>query len=126
VPRGNANEIVLVVEDEDDVRAYSIECLQDLGFSVLYSADGPSALRLIADHPEIRLLFTDVGLPDMSGRELAREARRMRPELPVLFTTGYAQDAMFQQGKLDRNAELLTKPFNRTQLAARVRHLLDA
>jgi PAS domain S-box-containing protein len=126
VPRGSAEEIVLVVEDEDDVRDYSIECLRDLGFSVLYSADGPSALRMIADHPEIRLLFTDVGLPEMSGRELAQEARRMRPELPVLFTTGYAQDAMFQQGKLERNAELLTKPFNRTQLAARVRHLLDA
>jgi PAS domain S-box-containing protein len=123
-PRGN-NETVLVVEDEDDVRAYSIECLEELGFSVLHSANGPSALRMIADHPEIRLLFTDVGLPEMSGRELAQEARRMRPELPVLFTTGYAQDAMFQQGKLERNAELLTKPFNRTQLAERVRHLLD-
>ncbi|GFE86078.1 histidine kinase [Steroidobacter agaridevorans] len=126
VPRGKSNETVLVVEDEDDVRAYSIECLQDLGFSVLHSTDGPSALRLIAAHPEIRLLFTDVGLPHMSGRELAQEVRRMRPELPVLFTTGYAQDAMFQQGKLERNAELLTKPFNRTQLAVRVRHLLDA
>lgn len=124
--RGNVSETVLVVEDEDDVRTYSIECLQDLGFSVLHSADGPSALRLIADHPEIRLLFTDVGLPHMNGRELAQEARRMRPELPVLFTTGYAQDAMFQQGELERNAELLTKPFNRTQLAARVRQLLDA
>ena len=125
VPRGSASETVLVVEDENDVRAYSIECLQELGFSVLYSPDGPSALRMIADHPEIRLLFTDVGLPHMNGRELAQEARRMRPELPVLFTTGYAQDAMFQQGKLERNAELLTKPFNRAQLAARVRQLLD-
>ncbi|HEY5755481.1 MAG TPA: GAF domain-containing protein [Steroidobacter sp.] len=123
-PRGN-NETVLVVEDEDDVRAYSIECLEELGFSVLHSANGPSALQMIADHPEIRLLFTDVGLPEMSGRELAQQARRMRPELPVLFTTGYAQDVIFQQGKLERNAELLTKPFNRTQLAERVRHLLD-
>ncbi len=126
VPLGSSNETVLVVEDEEDVRAYSLECLQELGFSVLHAADGPSALRLIADHPEIRLLFTDVGLPHMNGRELAEEARRLRPELPVLFTTGYAQDAMFQQGKLDPNAELLTKPFNRTQLAERVRHLLDA
>jgi CheY-like chemotaxis protein len=125
-PRGNVNETVLVVEDEADVRSYSIECLQELGFSVLHSSDGPSALRMIAEHPEIRLLFTDVGLPHMNGRELAEHARRMRPELPVLFTTGYAQDAMFQQGKLEANAELLTKPFNRAQLAARVRHLLDA
>jgi PAS domain S-box-containing protein len=124
VPRGN-NETVLVVEDEEDVRAYSIECLEELGFCVLHSADGPSALRMLADHPEIRLLFTDVGLPVVNGRELAQQAREMRPELPVLFTTGYAQDAMFQQGKLEHNAELLTKPFNRTQLAERVRHLLD-
>lgn len=124
-PRGN-NETVLVVEDEDDVRAYSIECLQDLGFRVLQSSDGPSALQILADHPEVRLLFTDVGLPDMNGRELAEKARRLCPDLPVLFTTGYAQDAMFQQGKLERNAELLTKPFNRTQLAERVRRLLDA
>nr|WP_298724927.1 ATP-binding protein [uncultured Steroidobacter sp.] len=125
-PRGNFSETVLVVEDEQDVRSYSIECLQELGFSVLHSPDGPSALQMIAAHPEIRLLFTDVGLPHMNGRELAEKARRMRPELPVLFTTGYAQDAMFQQGKLEPNAELLTKPFNRAQLAARVRHLLDA
>ncbi len=61
----------------------------------------------------------------MNGRELAQEARQIRPEPPVLFTTGYAQDVMFQQGKLEHNAELLTKPFNRTQLAARVRNLLD-
>ncbi|WP_175596941.1 ATP-binding protein [Peristeroidobacter soli] len=126
LPRGDKTETVLVVEDEKDVRAYSIECLEELGFSVLHASDGPSALRMIADHPEIRLLFTDVGLPHMSGRELAEEARRLRPELPVLFTTGYAQDAMFQQGKLESNVELLTKPFNRTQLAARVRRLLDA
>jgi PAS domain S-box-containing protein len=124
-PRGGSHETVLVVEDEEDVRAYSLECLQELGFSVLHAADGPSALRLIAEHPEICLLFTDVGLPQMSGRELAEAARRLRPELPVLFTTGYAQDAMFHHGKLDRKAELLTKPFNRAQLAERVRTLLD-
>ncbi|MBL8268916.1 PAS domain S-box protein [Steroidobacter sp.] len=125
-PRGASNETVLVVEDEEDVRSYSIECLEELGFSVLYAADGPSALRLIDAHPEIRLLFTDVGLPHMNGRELAEKVRLVRPELPVLFTTGYAQDAMFQQGQLDENAELLTKPFNRSQLAERIRQLLDA
>jgi CheY-like chemotaxis protein len=125
VPHGMSSETVLVVEDEEDVRSYSLECLRELGFSVLHATDGPSALRLIAAHPEIRLLFTDVGLPHMNGRQLAEEARQLRPDLLVLFTTGYAQDAMFQQGKLDRKAELLTKPFNRTQLAERVRHLLD-
>lgn len=126
VPRARSSETILVVEDEEDVRSYSVECLQELGFSVLQAADASAAMRLIPAHPEIRLLFTDVGLPRMNGRELAEEARRLRPELPVLFTTGYAQDEMFLQGKLDRHAELLTKPFNRAQLAERVRYLLDA
>lgn len=126
VPRGDVSETVLVVEDEDDVRAYSIECLQELGFSVLNASDGQAALRLIADHPEIRVLFTDVGLPRMNGRELAEEARKLRPDLPVLFTTGYAHDVMFRHGRLDHNAELLTKPFNRVQLAERIRRLLDS
>jgi CheY-like chemotaxis protein len=125
-PRGSRTETVLVVEDEDDVRAYSIDCLEELGFSVLQAADGQGALRLIAEHPEIRLLFTDVGLPRMNGRELAEAARLTRPDLPVLFTTGYAHDTAFQQGRLNRRTELLTKPFNRMQLAERVRRLLDS
>jgi CheY-like chemotaxis protein len=62
----------------------------------------------------------------LAAHERPRAGRQLRPDLPVLFTTGYAQDAMFQQGELDPNTELLTKPFNRTQLAERVRHLLDA
>jgi FixJ family two-component response regulator len=62
----------------------------------------------------------------MNGRELAAEVRKLRPDLPVLFTTGYADDSMFQRGRLDDNAELLTKPFNRTRLAEQVRRLLDA
>jgi PAS domain S-box-containing protein len=125
-PRARNHETVLVVEDEDDVRSYSLECLQELGFSVLQAQDGPSALQLVATHPEISLLFTDVGLPQMNGRQLVEEVRRLRPELPVLFATGYAQDLMLQQGMLDPNAELLTKPFNRTQLAERVHSLLYA
>jgi PAS domain S-box-containing protein len=118
-------QTVLVVEDEDGVRSYSIDCLQELGFSVLHAEDGQSALRMIAAHPEIRLLFTDVGLPRMNGRELADEARKLRPDLPVLFTTGYAQDEMFRQGKLASKTALLTKPFSRKRLAECVGRLLD-
>jgi PAS domain S-box-containing protein len=125
MPHGESNETVLVVEDQDDVRLYSTDSLRDLGFSVLSASDGPAALRIIEEHPEIRLLFTDVGLPQMSGRELAEAAWKIRPQLPVLFVTGYAHDNLFQQGRLDPAAELLTKPFNRAQLASRVRRMLD-
>jgi CheY-like chemotaxis protein len=118
-------ETVLVVEDEDGVRSYSIDCLQELGFQVLSAEDGHSALDVIAAHPEIRLLFTDVGLPRMNGRELADEARRLRPDLPVLFTTGYSQDEMFRQGKFASKTALLTKPFSRKRLAECLGRLLD-
>jgi PAS domain S-box-containing protein len=118
-------QTVLVVEDEDGVRSYSIDCLQELGFNVLSAEDGQAALTIIAAHPEIRLLFTDVGLPRMNGRELADEARKLRPGLPVLFTTGYAQDEMFRQGKLASKTTLLTKPFSRKRLAECVASLLE-
>jgi len=118
-------ETVLVVEDEDAVRSYSIDCLQELGFHVLSAEDGHAALDIIAAHSEIRLLFTDVGLPRMNGRELADEARKLRPDLPVLFTTGYAQDEMFRQGRLASKTALLTKPFSRKRLAECVGSLLD-
>jgi len=118
-------ETVLVVEDEEGVRSYSIDCLQELGFNVMSAEDGHAALEVIAAHPEIRLLFTDVGLPRMNGRELADEARKLRPGLPVLFTTGYAQDEMFRQGKLASKTALLTKPFSRKRLAECVGRLLE-
>jgi CheY-like chemotaxis protein len=116
---------VLVVEDEDDVRIYSTESLRELGFTVLEAHDGPSALRLIDSHPEIELLFTDVGLPGINGRDLVEQARQRRPDLKVLFTTGYARDAIVHQGRLDPGIELLAKPFTRAQLAERVRQALD-
>jgi len=125
-PPGNASETILVVEDENDVRVYSMDCLQELGFSVLQARDGPSALRVLEDHPEITLLLTDVGLPGLNGRELAEKAREIRPSLRVLFISGYERSAIVHQGRLDTGIELLTKPFSRGQLAERVRRILDA
>jgi CheY-like chemotaxis protein len=125
-PKGSANETILVVEDDDDVRIYSTESLRELGFSILEAHDGPSALRVLEHHPEVKLLFTDVGLPGINGRELVEQARRHRPGLRVLFTTGYARNAIVHQGRLDLGVELLTKPFTRTQLATRIRDVLDA
>jgi PAS domain S-box-containing protein len=119
-------ETILVVEDDDGVRAYTTESLRDLGFSVLEASDGPSALRVLDTHPEIRLMFTDVGLPGMNGRELAERARQHRPDLPILFTTGYARNAIVHQGRLDPGVELITKPFTVAQLGVRVRQILDS
>jgi CheY-like chemotaxis protein len=90
------------------------------------ATDAPSALRILDHHPEVQLLFTDVGLPGLNGRELVDKAREQRPYLKVLFTSGYARNAIVHQGRLDAGVELLTKPFTRTQLASRIRDVLDA
>ncbi|HVF17292.1 MAG TPA: response regulator, partial [Steroidobacteraceae bacterium] len=80
----------------------------------------------LAEHPEIKLLFSDVGLPRMNGRQLVDEARAMRPDIKALFTSGYARQAIVHDGRLDQGVELLAKPFTRAQLAARVRAVLDS
>ena len=86
-----ATELVLVVEDDDDVRTYSTELVRDLGYQVIDASNGAAAMRLLEQYSNVRLLFTDVGLPGgMNGRQLADVARKMRPALQVLFTTGYA------------------------------------
>jgi PAS domain S-box-containing protein len=126
-PEGTRDEIILVCEDDDDVRAYSVEVLRELGYRVLESHDGASALRLLEREGRIDLLFTDVVLPGgMTGAVLAERARAIRPDLKVLFTTGYARNAIVHHGRLDHGVELITKPFAYADLAARVRDLLDA
>jgi PAS domain S-box-containing protein len=119
-------ETILVVEDDDDVRASTTEMLRDLGYKILEAPNGRSALELL-NRPEIQLLFTDVGLPGgFNGRQLADAARERRSNLKVLFTSGYARNAIVHDGRLDPGVELITKPFTRDVLAARVRDILDA
>jgi PAS domain S-box-containing protein len=127
VPEGTREETILVCEDDDDVRAYTVEVLRELGYRVLEAHDAPSALRLLErQESKVDLLFTDVVLPGgMTGAVLAREARALRPELSVLFTTGYARDAIVHHGRLDPGIELIAKPFAYADLAARVRDMLD-
>ena len=111
-PPGGSGELILVVEDDEDVRAYSTETLRELGYRVLMAPNGPAGLEVLARHPGIRLLFTDVGLPGgMTGRQLADHARQLRPDLLVLFTTGYARNAIVHGGILDPGTHLLPKPF---------------
>jgi signal transduction histidine kinase/CheY-like chemotaxis protein len=126
-PRGGGDETILVCEDDDDVRAYTVELLAELGYRVLEAADGAATLRLLEDaDARVDMLFTDVVLPGaMSGAELANRARELRPGLKVLYTTGYARDAIVHEGRLDPGIELVAKPFAFAELATRVREMLD-
>ncbi|MDZ4371130.1 MAG: PAS domain S-box protein [Phenylobacterium sp.] len=127
-PEGSREETILVCEDDDDVRTYSVETLRELGYRVLEAHDGASALRLLERQDgRVDLLFTDVVLPGgMTGAKVAEAARRLRPDLKVLFTTGYARNAIVHHGRLDAGVELITKPFSYSDLAARVRDILDS
>ncbi|MBS9476375.1 response regulator [Ancylobacter sp. VKM B-3255] len=123
--RGTAAETVLVVEDDARVRALSSEVLRDLGYTVVEAAGPLEALRFIEAGPCPALLFTDVVMPGMSGRQLVDEVRRLHPALKVLYTTGYTRDAIVHNGTLDAGTHLLPKPFNVEALAAKVRAILD-
>ena len=127
VARGSLRETVLVVEDDADVRSYSCDTLRELGYNVLEAETGRAGLQLLDTHPEICLLFTDVGLPGgMNGRQLVEEARKHRPDLKVLFTTGYARNAIVHDGRLDAGVELITKPFSQAALASKLRDIIDS
>ncbi len=127
-PQGEDSETILVCEDDDDVRAYSAQSLRELGYHVIEAADGQSALRLLESaEGNVDLLFTDIVLPGgMTGAIVAERACNIQPGLKVLFTTGYARNAIVHHGRLDAGVELLSKPFSYADLAARVRDLLDA
>jgi PAS domain S-box-containing protein len=118
------NETVLVVEDDAEVRQFAVQALTHLGYRVFEAIDGPSALQLLGRHPEIEVLFSDVGLPGMNGRQLADAARARSPGLHVLFTTGYARNAIVHHGVLDPGVQLLGKPFTVESLARKLRQIL--
>ncbi len=125
IPEAVSGEVIILVEDNEDVRAYSSSVLRELGYEVLEAADCEAGLALVKSAPRVDLLFTDVVLPGRSGRELADAASAARPNLRVLFTTGYSRNAIIHQGRLDPGVHLLPKPFTFEQLACRVRDILD-
>ncbi|WP_294195255.1 type II toxin-antitoxin system ParD family antitoxin [uncultured Sphingomonas sp.] len=125
-PITGGTETVLVVEDDDEVRATVVEMLGDLGYRVLKAVDAQSALNVVESGIPIDLLFTDVVMPGtLKSPELARKARERLPEIAVLFTSGYTENSIVHGGRLDAGVELLSKPYTREALARKVRHVLS-
>jgi signal transduction histidine kinase/DNA-binding response OmpR family regulator len=120
------HETILVVEDDAGVRAAVVDILSDLGYSVLKAESADQGLAVISSGARIDLLFTDVVMPGpINTREFARRAQEMRPGLKVLFTSGYTQNAIVHNGRLDDDAYLLSKPYRKDDLARKLRSLLD-
>jgi CheY-like chemotaxis protein len=125
LPRGQVSEVVLVVEDEPQVRRMSVDVLRDLGYTVIHASDANQAIAKLESHPAVSLLFTDVIMPGMTGRQLADTVREWRPELRVLYTTGYTRNAIVHSGVVDHDVHFLSKPFTVMALARKVREVLD-
>ncbi|MDQ7970184.1 MAG: response regulator [Oxalicibacterium faecigallinarum] len=125
VAAAGERKTILIVDDEPLVRTVSAEILKDLGYRLIEAEDGPSALKLMALDLQPDLLITDVGLPNgLNGRQLADAIRAQRPNLPVLFITGYAENAVLNHGDLEAGMQILTKPFATDALTARVESLI--
>jgi signal transduction histidine kinase/ActR/RegA family two-component response regulator len=122
--RAEGQETILVVEDDEEVRAYAVRVLREFGYHVIEAGNAADALTIIQEQP-IDLLFTDIGLPVLDGRQLVSAARRQKPGLKVLFTTGYARNAIVHNGTLDSDVDLLPKPFSSDALGRAVRQILD-
>ncbi|HEV8358583.1 MAG TPA: PAS domain S-box protein [Gemmatimonadales bacterium] len=126
LPAAGGSETVLVVEDEPQVRVLLQRLLAQQGYRVLAAADGDEALALSRAHPgAIQLLVTDVVLPRMNGREVARRLDADRPGLPVLYVSGHTEDAIVDRGVLESGLDFLPKPYTRTEVLRRVREALD-
>lgn len=126
VPARQRSETILVVEDNELLLTSVATMLEEQGYRVLTATDATTALQMLDSAPDIRLLFTDIVLPGGSnGRQLADEARRRRPDLLVLFTTGYTRNAIIHQGRLDADVELIVKPFTYAALVAKVQRVLE-
>ncbi|MGC2083730.1 MAG: ATP-binding protein [Bradyrhizobium sp.] len=122
----SGREVILLVEDDAQVLSLTAQTLGDLGYEVIETRNAAEALEALSAHPEICLLYTDLVMPEMNGRALADEARRRRPDLKILFTTGYARNAIVHNGILDPDMNLLQKPASMQHLAGKVREVLNS
>ena len=120
------DEVVLLVEDHPQLRRRARRVLDELGYRVTEAENGDSALKILEARDDIELLFTDIVMPGaLDGAALANEARKLRPGIRILFTTGYAEQAQIAEGLLEQGGELLRKPYTKAQLSAKIRALLD-
>ncbi len=125
-PAAERGQTVLVVDDETALRMLIVETMQDAGYHTVEAGDGAEALKCLQSGDRIDLLITDVGLPGgMNGRQVADAARVARPELKVLFITGYAENAVLSHGHLDFGMHVLTKPFDLSVLSRRAKELIE-
>jgi len=121
------DELLLLVEDDRDVRESSAAILQDLGYTVRTAEDPEAALDVVREEPELDMVISDVVMPgDMSSRDMAEAMLAQRPDLPILFISGYSRDVIVRDGQVDEGVRFLSKPFSRAALAVKVRETLDA
>ena len=121
------SEVILVVEDDDMVRASAVGILREHGYACIHAPDGAAALKILESGAKVDLLFTDVVMPGpISCRDLALRAQAIRPGIPVLYTSGYAEDAIVHDGRVDEGVQLLSKPYDREALARRISAMLRA
>lgn len=126
IPEMGAGEVVLVIDDEPDVRMLIVDVLQEAGYSVIEAEDGPSGLRALQSAPQIAMMITDVGLPGgMNGRQVADAAREIQPGLKVLFVTGYAENAAVSGRHLEPGMAIMTKPFVMAELAHKITEMIE-
>jgi CheY-like chemotaxis protein len=124
-PTAKEGEVVLVVEDDIQVRQVSAQLVRDLGYEVIEAANGADALERLAKGERIDLIFTDIVMPGMTGRVMAEEAVKQRAGVKILYTTGYTRNAVVHNGVLDHGTEFLAKPYTASALAAKLRAVID-
>ena len=124
LPKGTADTIILVVEDEAGVRKMTVDAIRELGYAAISAQTPREALQQLESHPDVALLFTDIVMPEMNGRELSDMALARQPNLKVLYTTGYTRNAVVHNGVLDAGTALIQKPFTLEQLALKLRQVL--
>ncbi len=123
--KDRTGNLILVVEDDDRVREMTVAALRELGYLVIHADGAINALKQLDSHPDTTMLFTDIVMPDVNGRQLAAEALKRRPDIRVLYTTGFTRNAIVHSGKLDAGLHFIAKPFTLVQLDAKMTAVLS-